>query len=417
MLDAALRSGEASQPAVFEVFTRRLPDRRQWGVFAGLGRFLQALQGFCFTAEQLEWLGAQRIVGAQTLAWLEDFNFTGDIYAYREGEIYTGGSPVLTVEGTFGQALLLETLALSILNFDSAVAVAASLITQAAGDRPVIEMGSRRTDPSAAVAAARAAYVGGFASTSNLEAGREFGLPTAGTASHAFTLAYPSEEQAFQAQVRAMGPGTTLLVDTFDIDEGIRTAVAVAGPRLGAVRVDSGDLGTEAVRARRLLDSLGATGTRLVVTGDLDAHVIAALGGAPVDAYGVGSNVVTGMGAPSAGFVYKLVQIGSDHRSVAKRSAGKSSFGGRKWAWRGRLEEPPARAGAGSPVVAQHVLADVVTSTPQRPQGGFEPLQVKVVEKGEPVQGPSLEEVRQYHLGRRASIGPAGCLVLDRRFS
>jgi nicotinate phosphoribosyltransferase len=286
----------------------------------------------------------------------------------------------------------------------------------------VIEMGSRRAEPVAAVAAARAAYLAGFASTSNLEAGRIYGVPTAGTASHAFVLAYPSEREAFAAQVAAFGPGTTLLVDTFDTTQGIRKAVEVAGPELGGVRIDSGDLGREASRARALLDELGATRTRLVVTGDLDAHTIAALGGAPVDSYGVGANVVTGMGAPTAGFVYKLVAIGgpgdplgAQQRPVAKRSAGKASFGGRKWAWRAMLDECPSRLAPGAPSAAGPVWADIVTTSPQPPEGGARPLQVRAVEAGEVVHRPTLAEVRAFHAQVRDVIGPNGPLVLERR--
>lgn len=283
MVEAALRSGRASCPAVFEVFTRALPDRRPWGVFAGLGRLLDALSEFRFGPAELEWLEQSAVVGEETLEWLGAYHFPGRIDSYREGELYTAGSPVLTIEATFAEAVLLETLVLSILNFDSAVASVASLIALAAGERPVIEMGSRRVNPGSAVAAARAAYLAGFASTSNLEAGRRYGLPTAGTSSHAFVLAFgpDGEKEAFSAQVSAFGAGTTLLVDTYDVADGIRHAVEVAGPQLGAVRIDSGDLGREAARARALLDDLGATGTKLVVTGDLDAHTIAAVGGRP----------------------------------------------------------------------------------------------------------------------------------------
>jgi len=421
MLEAALRSGRASCPATFEVFTRRVPDRRPWGVFAGLGRLTDALGEFRFGPAELDWLERCSVVGARTLEWLSSYRFSGNIDAYREGELYTAGSPVLTVEATFGEAVLLETLVLSTLNFDSAVAAAASLITSAAGERPVIEMGSRRVDPGSAVAAARAAYLAGFASTSNLEAGRRYAVPTTGTASHAFVLAYPSEREAFSAQVAAFGAGTTLLVDTYDTAEGIRNAVAVAGPGLGAVRIDSGDLGREALRARALLDQLGATGTKLVVTGDLDAHTIAALGAAPVDIYGVGANVVTGMGVPSAGFVYKLVAIADPGgltgrmRAVAKRSAGKASFGGRKWAWRALLDEAPERAEPGAPAIDGPVWADIVSTGPERPQPGARALQVRVVDAGELLDQPALEESRAYHAGVRATIGPAEPLVLDRR--
>ncbi|HYA44635.1 MAG TPA: nicotinate phosphoribosyltransferase [Acidimicrobiales bacterium] len=421
MLQAALRSGRASCPATFEVFTRRLPDHRPWGVFAGLGRLTQLLEDFRFGEAELSWLGERSVVDGPTLEWLSSYRFSGVLEAYREGELYTAGSPVLTVEGTFGEAVLLETLVLSTLNFDSAVASAASLITGAAGDRPVIEMGSRRTDPAAAVAAARAAYIAGFASTSNLQAGRLYGIPTAGTASHAFVLAFPSEQEAFSAQVEALGPGTTLLVDTYATAQGLQNAVKVAGPGLGAVRIDSGDLGREAVAARRLLDELGAAGAKLIVTGDLDAHTVAALGAAPVDSYGVGANVVSGMGASSAGFVYKLVAIGdpppapAGQRPVAKRSAGKASFGGRKWAWRAMLDEPPSRADPGAPLAGGPIWADIVSTLPERPCPGARPLQVKVIDHGQLLHRPSLEEVRAFHADTRATVGLSNPVVLDRR--
>ncbi len=424
MVEAALRSGRATAPATFEVFTRRLADRRPWGVFAGLGRLVEAIEEFRFREAELAWLEQNSVVNYATLEWLSSYRFGGHVDAYREGELYTAGSPVLTVEGTFAEAVLLETIALSILNFDSAVATAASLITCAAGGRPIIEMGSRRVDPSAAVAAARAAFLAGFASTSNLQAGRIYGIPTAGTASHAFVLAYPTEKEAFAAQVAAFGPGTTLLVDTYDVDQGIRTAVEVAGPELGAVRIDSGDLASEAVRARALLDELGATHTRLVVTGDLDAHTISALGAAPVDSYGVGANVVTGMGVPTAGFVYKLVAIGrpgapsgAPQTPVAKRSPGKASFGGRKWAWRALLDQPPSRGEEGAPVVGGPVWADIVTTTPEVPGPDARALQVRVIEGGQTVKRAALPEVRAFHAEVRDTLGASRPLLLDRRTS
>ena len=179
---------------------------------------------------------------------------------------------------------MLETLVLSILNHDCAVAAAAArMVTGGRPARPIIEMGSRRTHEQAAVAAARAAYLAGFASTSNLAASRRYGVPTAGTAAHAFTLLHDDERAAFAAQVAALGPATTLLVDTYDITRGIELAVEVAGPDLGAIRIDSGDLGVLARQARAQLDALGATGTRIVVSGDLDEFAIAALAAAPVD--------------------------------------------------------------------------------------------------------------------------------------
>ena len=302
MLGSALRDGTADRRCVFEVFARRLPDGRRYGVVAGTGRLIDALADFTFDDETVELLRADGIVDDASAEYLRRYRFTGDIDGYPEGELYFPHSPMLTVSGTFAEAVLLETLTLSILNHDSAVAAAAARMVTAAAGRPIIEMGTRRTHEQAAVAAARAAYLAGFASTSNLAAARRYGIPTAGTAAHAFTLLHDDERAAFAAQVAALGPGTTLLVDTYDITAGIDTAVDVAGPELGAIRIDSGDVGVLARQAREQLDGLGANGTKIVVSGDLDEFAIAGLAAAPVDAYGAGTAVVTGSGAPTAGW-------------------------------------------------------------------------------------------------------------------
>ncbi|MEU5690265.1 nicotinate phosphoribosyltransferase [Actinosynnema sp. NPDC020468] len=328
MLAAALRDGTADRACVFEVFARRLPEGRRYGVVAGTGRLLDAITAFRFADEELDLLRRTGVVDEATLEWLAGYEFTGDVDGYPEGELYFPGSPILSVRAPFGVGVVLETLALSILNHDSAIASAAARMVGAANGRRMIEMGSRRTHEEAAVACARAAYLAGFTATSNLEAARRHGIPTTGTCAHAFTLLHDSEEEAFRAQVDALGEGTTLLVDTYDITRGIDTAVGVAGPGLGGVRIDSGDLGVLARQARDQLDSLGAKSTRIVVSGDLDEYAIAALRAEPVDAYGVGTSLVTGSGAPTAGMVYKLVEV--DGRPVAKRSSHKESRGGRK---------------------------------------------------------------------------------------
>jgi nicotinate phosphoribosyltransferase len=341
MLQAALADGTAGRRCVFEVFTRRLPHGRRYGVLAGTGRVLEALADFRFGDAELAWLEREGVVDAATLAYLADYRFTGTVHGYAEGEMFFPHSPVLTVEGTFAEAVLLETLVLSVLNYDSAIASAASRMTSAAIGRPVLEMGARRAHEQAAVAAARAAAVAGFAGTSNLEAGRRYGLPTIGTAAHAFTLLHDDEESAFAAQVASSGPGTTLLVDTYDVRRGVERAVAAAGTGLGAVRLDSGDLGVLAQEVRAQLDGLGAHDTRIVVTSDLDEYAIAALAVAPVDSYGVGTSLVTGSGSPTCGMVYKLVaREGADGTlaPVAKASVAKTSTGGRKTAAR-RLDQ------------------------------------------------------------------------------
>jgi nicotinate phosphoribosyltransferase len=334
MLDAAIRSGTHERECVFEVFARQLPGGRRYGVVAGTGRLLDLIADFRFGDTELSWLRDANVVDAAALDWLADYRFSGTVWGYQEGEVYFPNSPILVVEGSFAEAVILETLVLSVLNYDSAVASAASRMVSAASGRPLAEMGSRRVGERSAVAAARAAYIAGFGATSNLEAGRSWGIPTMGTAAHSFTLLHDSEADAFQAQVDALGPGTTLLVDTYDVPTAVDLAVKIAGTGLGAVRIDSGDLPEQVAAVRKQLDSLGATNTRITVTNDLDEYTIAALRAAPVDSYGVGTSVVTGSGSPAAGMVYKLVarmDDDGDWISVAKKSPQKATVGGRKF--------------------------------------------------------------------------------------
>lgn len=386
MLEAALRSGAASRRAVFEVFARQLPGGRRYGVVAGTGRVLDALESFRFEEESLAFLRDNEVIDEPTLEFLAGYRFSGNVDGYAEGECYFPGSPIMTVEGTFAEAVLLETVILSILNHDCAIATAATRMIRAAGTRPLIEMGSRRTHEAAAVAAARAAYLCGFSSTSNLMAGREYDIPTAGTAAHAFTLLHDSEEQAFQAQIASLGPGTTLLVDTYDVAQAVRTAVELAGPSLGAIRLDSGDLGQVAHEVREQLDALGAHKARIIVTSDLDEYAIAALASAPVDGYGVGTSLVTGSGSPTAALVYKLVAREDAEgvmRPVAKRSVGKPSRGGRKEAFR--------ELDAGGTAVTE-----LVTVSGERPSDA-RPLQVPLVREGEIVGREKLDAARARH--------------------
>ncbi len=384
MLQAALRDGSAQRRTTFELFARRLPDGRRYGVVAGTGRFLQELPRFRFDPAALESLTG--FLDDTTMAYLADFRFSGDIDGYAEGELYFPNSPVLSVRGTFAECVLLETLALSIFNHDTAIASAAARMVSAAQDRPLIEMGSRRTHERAAVAAARAAYIAGFGGTSNLEAQRSFGVPALGTSAHSFTMLHtradgPDEPAAFRAQVEALGVGTTLLVDTYDVTTGIANAVAAAGPRLGAVRIDSGDLGVLTRQARAQLDSLGATGTQIVVSGDLDEYSIAALRADPVDSYGVGTSLVTGSGAPTARMVYKLVEV--DGIPVRKRSSHKESHGGRKAA---------VRVSKASGTIVEEVVHPV--GMPPQTTSPTRALLVPLVRSGEPVGDTDLAAAR-----------------------
>ncbi|MFI8594077.1 nicotinate phosphoribosyltransferase [Microbacterium sp. NPDC078428] len=413
MLDAALKDGTAQRRCVFELFARRLPGGRRYGVVAGTGRLLSLLRDFRFGDDELRFLRDERIVDAATLSFLAGYRFRGDISGYREGELYFPGSPVLTVEGTFADAVVLETLALSVLNHDSAVATAAARMSVAAGERPLAEMGSRRAGERSAVAAARAAYIAGFGATSNLEAGRTWGIPTMGTAAHAWTLLHDDEESAFRSQVAALGAGTTLLVDTYDIARGVETAVRVAGPGLGGVRIDSGDLPAMAAAVRAQLDALGASGTRITVTSDLDEYAIAALAASPVDAYGVGTSVVTGSGHPTAGMVYKLVareDASGGWVAVSKASAAKASAGGRKAAFR-------VREGA-------HAVQELVTvsdGTRSRDDASRHPdaraLQVPLVVAGEAdsahLGAEGTRSARAHHATARAEL-PVQALALSK---
>lgn len=397
MVQAALARGTSDRRSVFEVFARRLPEGRRYGVVAGTGRLLDAIERFQFDHEAVADLNRRRVVDEPTLAWLADYRFDGDVWGYGEGECYFPYSPLLVVEASFAEAVVLETLALSVLNFDSAVASAASRMTTAAGDRPCIEMGSRRTHEWAAVAAARAAYVAGFASTSNLEAGRRYGVPTRGTSAHAFTLLHDHERDAFTAQVDSLGKGTTLLVDTYDVARAVALGVEIAGPELGAVRLDSGDLLVQAHEVRAQLDALGATNTKIVVTSDLDEHAIAALAVAPADAYGVGTALVTGSGAPTAGLVYKMVARADDAGEmvpVAKESKDKRSVGGRKYALRRRSSEGVAEAEV------------IGVGTAPADDGDDRPLLVPLVRDGRVVGRESLAAARDRHRAALAELPP-----------
>lgn len=397
MLQASLARGTADRASVFELFSRRLVGGRRYGVVSGIGRLLDDLERFRFDDDALEWLRSADVVDSPTLDWLADYRFSGSIWGYRDGEIYFPQSPVLVVESTFAEGVILETLFLSILNHDSAIASAAARMVSAAGDRPCIEMGSRRTHDLAAVAAARAAILTGFSATSNLEAGRSYGVPTTGTAAHSFTLLHDSERDAFQAQVDSLGAGTTLLVDTYDVTEAIKIAVDVAGTQLGAVRLDSGDLVSMARQTRQQLDELGATDTKIIVTSDLDEHAIAALASAPVDGYGVGTSLVTGSGVPTSGFVYKLVARAGDDGAmvpVAKKSTSKQSVGGRKFALR-RLTNGRA------------VSELIGIGEPPTDDGDDRELLIEMVRDGERVHAPSNDDIVAHHRAAMAELPPA----------
>lgn len=404
MVSSLLAEGKAEVPAVFEAFTRRLPEGRRYGVVAGISRLAEAVRDFRFSSTDVEYLLSQGIVDERTADYLAGFAFTGHIDAYADGDLFFPYSPLVSVRAPLAEGLLLETIILSILNHDCAVASAAARMVVAACGKPVLELGSRRTHELAAPAAAYAAYLAGFEGTSNLAAGYRWGIPTFGTAAHAFILAHESEAVAFAAQVAAFGTGTTLLVDTYDTLKGVRTAIEVAGPGLGAVRIDSGDLAVVSRQVRELLDLLGASSTKIVATSDLDEYVIAALVDGPVDAFGAGTRVVTGSGHPTASLVYKLVALADgpagSFRSVAKASSAKVSLGGAK---------APFRTYSSSHIEAERfALVDPFEPFPLLPG---RPLHTRIVEAGQAADLPSLQESRAFHAAERAKLPPSALAI------
>ncbi|WP_026254426.1 nicotinate phosphoribosyltransferase [Corynebacterium pilosum] len=406
MLQAALRDGTAGRQCAFEVFSRKLQNERRYGVVAGTSRVLRAIRDFRFTDKQLETLD---FLDDEAKEFLRDYKFSGDIDGYLEGDLYFPYSPILSVRGTFAECVVLETVILSIMNADSAVASAASRMVTAADGRPIIEMGSRRTHEYSAVTAARAAYLAGFEATSNMEASYRYGVPASGTSAHAWTLLHvneggtPNEKAAFQSQIDTLGKETTLLVDTYDITQGVANAIEVAGTELGGVRIDSGDLGAVTRRVRRQLDELGAYNTKIVVSSDLDEFAIAGLRGDPVDVYGVGTSVVTGSGAPTAAMVYKLVEV--DGHPVAKRSRGKAMTGGAKTA---------LRAYRSTGVAVEEVVSPFDKPAPELPGLNTRQLVVPMLRDGELVGTPPTLEESRNHLAEQIRTLPWEGLALSR---
>lgn len=398
-----LHRGMAHTRVTCEAFVRRLPGRRSFLLVAGLAEILQHLQDLRFTEEQLDFLAAHPVLGpaldGPTRQALAGLRFSGDVWAMPEGSVAFAGEPLLRVEAELWQAQLAETVLLSLLNHATGVASKAARIVLAANPAGVLEFGTRRTHDEAAVAAARAAYIAGCRGSSNVEAGFRHGVPVFGTAAHMWTMAHPSEAEAFDAYLDVYPGGTTLLVDTYDIREGTRRACAAARRRgdpeaLGGVRVDC-ELFDEAGRpsgicaeVRRILDAEGFGHTRVVVSGDMNEDRIGELraAGEPIDLYGVGTELVTSKDAPALGGVYKLTQVeqGEAARPVIKLGRGKVTYPGRHQVYR-ELD------GQGR-VAADHL---VLVNEQETPAG--EPLLQQVMAGGRTLLGAaeSLQAMRQ----------------------
>nr|BCX01509.1 MAG: nicotinate phosphoribosyltransferase [Bacteroidota bacterium] len=351
--------------ATFELFVRHLPPRRGYLVVAGLERVVRYLEELRFTEEQIAYLRSLpvfRYVGSAFWEYLERFRFSGDLWAIPEGRVVFPGEPILRVRAPIVEAQILETYLLAALNLEIMVATKASRVVEAACGRMVIDFGSRRAHgPEAAVYAARAAYIGGCAGTSNVEAGYRWGIPVFGTMAHSWVMAFGSELEAFRAFHRVFPEHTTLLVDTYDTQEGIRNAIRLDGSVRG-IRIDSGDLVSLSLQARRMLDEAGLPQVRIGISGDLDEYRIRDFlrAGGVADWFGVGTKMTTSEDAPSVGGVYKLVELHHNgvERFVLKLSQAKRTYPGAKQVYRFRdaggrwerdliaWEEEPAPAGA-----------------------------------------------------------------------
>jgi nicotinate phosphoribosyltransferase len=334
-------AGKVNEQAVFELFVRRLPKGREYLIAAGLQQAVEYLLNLRFTDEQIAYLrDLSQFARAPEDFWqyLRDFRFRGDLFAMPEGTPFFAAEPVATVHARIIEAQIAETYLLATFAFQSMIAAKASRIVAAAKGRSVIEFGARRAHgPEAGVLAGRAAYIGGCAGTSNVEAGHRFGIPVFGTSAHSWVLAFDEESAAFRALQNLLGPGTVYLIDSFDTVEGARKAAAL-GPPMWGVRLDSGDLAELANEVRRILDENGFPDAKIMATSDLNEDRIAALvtGGAPIDAFGVGTELATSFDAPALSAVYKLVELEKDgtRRYTAKYSPDKQTLPGAKQVFR-----------------------------------------------------------------------------------
>lgn len=344
-------AGKASARATFELFLRRLPWNRNFVLAAGLAQAVEYLQDLKFTAAEIAYLRTLPQFEQTSPAFFEmlaGLRFTGDLFAVREGTPLFGGEPFLTVRAPLIEAQLVETYLLATIGFQSTIATKAARVVRAAGGRAVVEFGTRRAhSPEAGVLAARAAYIGGCTGTSNAETGFRYGVPVFGTAAHSWVMSFPTEMAAFEQLQRALGESTVYLIDTYDTLEGARRAASLGKPLWG-VRLDSGNLGELATAVRRILDEAGLPEARIMATGDLNEYKIQELmaARAPIDVFGVGTELATSADAPSLGVVYKLVELEDTggRRYPVKLSHDKQTLPGAKQIFRMADHDVLARA-------------------------------------------------------------------------
>ncbi|MEM9691316.1 MAG: nicotinate phosphoribosyltransferase [Myxococcota bacterium] len=352
--------GLADTRATCEMFFRRLPPARRYLVLAGVEAAVDAIADLHFTEADIAFLrdevpALSEVMTDEFCDYLRQFRFHGDVWAADEGTPWFAQAPALRVEADIIEAQLVETLLLSIINHHTMIASKAARIVRAAEGRAVLEFGTRRTHPEAAIDVARNAYLVGAVGTSNVEAGRRFGIPLSGTAAHMWTMTHDSETQAFANYVATFPAYAILLIDTYDTVRGAKRAAEVAGASLRGVRLDSGDLGALAAEVRAVLDDAGCGDTQIVASGDLNEYKIAALldAGAPIDVFGVGTELACSKDAPALGGVYKVTQFrrGEHTTPVAKLSVGKATYPGAHQVFR-RFDDQ------GSPVGDRIALTD-----------------------------------------------------------
>jgi nicotinate phosphoribosyltransferase len=345
-------SGKAGEKATFEFAIRRLPAHRNYIVLAGIPQIVDYLLNVSFTAEEIAYLRALpqfAQVSSAFFDYLRDFRFTGDLFAVPEGTVLFAGEPALAIRAPIIEAQIPETYLLSAVTFQTLIASKAARCATAAAGRPVVEFGTRRAHtPEAGTLGARAAWLGGCAGTSNTLAGFRYGIPVMGTAAHSWVMSFPCETDAFRKLQRVLGPSTVHLIDTYDTLEGARRAAALGGPMWG-VRLDSGDFGALTRQVRGILDDAGHPGAKIMVSGDLDEYRIRDLvaSGAPIDSFGVGTQLATSGDAPHMGAIYKMVEldISGIKRFTAKYSEDKSSLPGAKQIFRDVARDVVARSG------------------------------------------------------------------------
>lgn len=345
-------AGKTEETATFELTIRRLPQNRNFVLAAGLPQAVDYLLNLSFSGKEVDYLrGLKQFAKAPAafFEYLRNFRFTGDLFAVPEGTPLFAGEPMLAVRAPIIEAQIPETYLLSCITFPTLIASKAARCVEAAAGRPVVEFGTRRAHtPEAGVLGARAAYLGGCAATSNTLAGMEFGVPVSGTSAHSWVMSFACEMEAFRRLQRTLGDSTVQLLDTYDTLEGARHAAKLGKPLWG-VRIDSGAFPALSRQVRGILDEAGLQDSKIMASGDLDEYKIRDLvnSAAPIDAFGLGTQLATSADAPAMGAIYKMVElsIGGIKRFTAKYSSEKISVPGAKQVFRGETRDVIARSG------------------------------------------------------------------------